>query len=139
MSTKTKTVRHKGTKAQSNFEYGIRSFRDLKVWQKGMALVNRVYNATNYFPDNEKYSLTSQLRRSAISIPSNIAEGYGRRSTGDYLRFLNIAIGSLYEVQTQIEIALNLDYMKKEWFDILYEDSREIERMLSSMIQKIES
>lgn len=139
MTTNTRSVRHKGTKAQSNVEYGIRTFRDLKVWQKGMALVNRVYNATNYFPENEKYSLTSQLRRSAISIPSNIAEGYGRRSTGDYIRFLNIAIGSLYEVQTQIEIALNLDYMKKEWFDILYEDSREIERMLSSIIQKIES
>ncbi len=133
------TAINKKKKEQNVHDYGIRTFRDLKVWQKGMALVNRVYNATNYFPDNEKYSLTSQLRRSAISIPSNIAEGYGRRSTGDYIRFLNIAIGSLYEVQTQIEIALNLDYMKKEWFDILYEDSREIERMLSSMIQKIES
>lgn len=121
---------------QSIPEYGIKTFRDLKVWQKGMTLVNRIYNATNYFPEHEKYSLMSQLRRSAISIPSNIAEGYGRKSTGDYARFLNIAIASLYEVQTQIEIALNQDYMKKEWFDILYEDSREIERMLSGMIRK---
>lgn len=125
-------------KAQNFSDYGIKTFRDLKVWQKGMSFVNRVYTATNYFPDSEKFSLTSQLRRACISIPSNIAEGYGRRSTGDYIRFLNIALGSLYEVQTQVEIALNLEFMKKEWFDILYEDSREIERMLSSLIRKLD-
>ena len=125
-------------KAQNFSDYGIKTFRDLKVWQKGMSFVNRVYTATNYFPDSEKFSLTSQLRRACISIPSNIAEGYGMRSTGDYIRFLNIALGSLYEVQTQVEIALNLEYMKKEWFDILYEDSREIERMLSSLIRKLD-
>jgi len=136
MEGKTTIETHRGIMAQSIPEYGIKTFRDLKVWQKGMTLVNRIYNATNYFPEHEKYSLMSQLRRSAISIPSNIAEGYGRKSTGDYARFLNIAIASLYEVQTQIEIALNQDYMKKEWFDILYEDSREIERMLSGMIRK---
>jgi len=136
MEGKTTIETHRGIMTQSIPEYGIKTFRDLKVWQKGMTLVNRIYNATNYFPEHEKYSLMSQLRRSAISIPSNIAEGYGRKSTGDYARFLNIAIASLYEVQTQIEIALNQDYMKKEWFDILYEDSREIERMLSGMIRK---
>jgi four helix bundle protein len=107
------------------------------VWQKAMILVNKSYKASAYFPDEEKYALTSQLRRSAVSIPSNIAEGYGRRSTGDYIRFLNIAMGSLFELQTQFEIALNQSYYKKELFDVLYEDSREVERLLSSLIRKL--
>ena len=115
----------------------INIYRDLIVWQKAMPLVTKVYKTTSTFPEHEKYALSSQLRRSVVSIPSNIAEGYGRKSTDDYLRFLNIAVGSLYEMQTQIEIALNLEYVKKDWFDILYEDSREIERMLASMIRKI--
>ena len=115
----------------------IKIYRDLIVWQKAMQLVTKVYKTTSVFPDHEKYALSSQLRRSVVSIPSNIAEGYGRRSTGDYLRFLNISVGSLYEMQTQLEISLNLGYVKKEWFDIVYEDSREIERMLVSLIRKI--
>ena len=102
-----------------------------------MVLVNKVYKTTAEFPDMEKYALTSQLRRSVVSVPSNIAEGYGRHSTGDYVRFLNIATGSLFELQTQIEIALNQDYINKNIFDLLYEDSREVERLLSSLIRKL--
>ncbi len=115
----------------------IKNYRDLIVWQKAMVLVNKVYKISTEFPEQEKYALTSQLRRSVVSVPSNIAEGYGRRSSGDYIRFLNIAMGSLYEMQTQLEIALNQNYSKKEAFDILYEDSREVERMLSSLINKL--
>lgn len=115
----------------------IKTYRDLIVWQKAMLLVNKVYKVSANFPDIEKYALTSQLRRSAVSIPSNIAEGYGRRSTGDYIRFLNIAMGSLFELQTQIEIALNQVYLNKEIFDLIYEDSREVDRMLSSLIRKL--
>ena len=66
-----------------------------------------------------------------------MAEGYGRRSTGDYVRFLNIAMGSLFELQTQIEIALNQNYINKDIFDLLYEDGREVERLLSSLIRKL--
>lgn len=115
----------------------MKTYRDLPVWQKAMQLVTKVYKTTSTFPDHEKYALSSQLRRSVVSIPSNIAEGYGHQCASDYLRFLNMAIGSLYEMQTQLEIALSLEYVKKEWFDIVYEDSKEIERMLSGIIQKI--
>lgn len=89
------------------------------------------------FPPNEQFGITSQVRRSAVSIQSNIAEGYGRNSTGDYTRFLQIALGSLFEVQTQIEIAFNLIYISENDFQILFDLSREIERMLSSLIYKL--
>lgn len=115
----------------------IKTYRDLLVWQKSMSSITDIYLATKNFPFNEMYGLTSQIRRSAVSIPSNIAEGYGRRSTGDYKRFLQIAIGSLFELQTQIEIAFNLQYMAKELFENLIEKTKELDRMLSSLINKI--
>ncbi|HHT9107808.1 MAG TPA: four helix bundle protein [Candidatus Wunengus sp. YC63] len=115
----------------------MRNYRDLVVWQKSMALVTKVYSITRLLPKEEFYGLVSQIRRSAVSIPSNIAEGYGRYSTNDYIRFLQIAIGSLYELQTQLEICLNLGYLSKEHFEKIYEQSREIERMLSSLIKKV--
>ena len=115
----------------------MRNYRDLIVWQKSMALVTEVYSITRLFPKEELYGLVSQIRRSAVSIPSNIAEGYGRYSTNDYIRFLQIAIGSLYEFQTQLEIGLNLGYLSKDIYEKVYEQSREIERMLSSLIKKV--
>ncbi len=117
----------------------MKSYRDLVVWQKSMQLVTQVYLITKKFPKEELYGLTPQIRRSCISIPSNIAEGYGRNSTNDYLRFLQIASGSLYELQTQLEICLNLDYLSKQRFEDIYEQSREIERMLCSLIRKVSS
>ncbi|MBU1127472.1 MAG: four helix bundle protein [Candidatus Omnitrophica bacterium] len=115
----------------------MKTYRDLLVWQKSMNLVTAVYQITKILPKNEKYGLISQIKRCAISIPSNIAEGYGRRSRNDYLRFLQIAISSLYELQTQIEIAFNLKYLSKDKFTETYELSREIERMLSSLCAKV--
>jgi len=115
----------------------IKTYRDLIVWQKSITLVTEIYEITKRFPRDETYGLISQIRRCAVSIPSNIAEGYGRNSTSDYIRFLHIATGSLYELQTQLEIAFNLEYLKKTVFDKLYESSREIERMLSSMSRKL--
>jgi len=109
----------------------------LLVWQKSMVLVTNVYKASKSFPKDETYGLTSQIRRCAVSIPSNIAEGYGRNSTSDYIRSLHIAIGSLYELQTQLEICLNLRYLSKGNFENLYESSKEIERMLSSLTKKL--
>ena len=115
----------------------IKTFRDLFVWQKAMKLVTDVYEFTKKFPQEELYGLTSQIRRSAVSIPSNIAEGHGRKSTKDYVRFLHIAIGSLFELQTQLEIGCNLKYVTRDEFGLAYESSREIERMLSSLIRKL--
>lgn len=102
-----------------------------------MSLVTEVYKITQSFPSTEMYALTNQIRRSAVSIPSNIAEGYGRNSTADYKRFLQIAVGSLFELQTQIEIALNLNYVSKDIFDEIFEKAKELDRMLSSLIRKI--
>jgi len=115
----------------------MKTYRDLLVWQKSMALVTEVYRMSKSLPKDETYGLASQIRRSAVSIPSNIAEGYGRHSTSDYVRFLHIATGCLYELQTQLEISLNLRYLKKTDFDKLYESYREIERMLSSLTKKL--
>lgn len=115
----------------------IKSYRDLIVWQKSMQLVTDVYLETKKFPSDELYALTSQLKRCAISIPSNIAEGYGRNSSGDYKRFLQIAVGSTFEFQTQIEIAFNLKFISKENFEKLYNLAKEIDLMLLALIRKI--
>ena len=107
------------------------------VWQKSMALVTEVYRLTQSFPKEEMYGLTSQMRRCAVSVPSNIAEGYGRNSTHDYVRFLRMAMGSLYELQTQMEIAGNLGYADPSSPEPLVESAREIERMMSSLIRRL--
>ena len=117
----------------------IKTFRDLIVWQKSMDLVTQIYLASGNFPKSEFYGLISQLRRSAVLIPCNIAEGYGRRSTGNYVRFLQIFVGSLYELQTQLDIAKKLEYLTEFEFNGLYENTREIERMLLSLVSKIRS
>ena len=115
----------------------IKSYRDLIVWQKSMQLVTDIYRLSKTLPNDERYGLTSQIRRSAVSIPSNIAEGYGRKSTTDYVRFLQISRGSLYEFQTQMEICLNLDLLSKQDFSDIHKKSNEIERMLNSLINKV--
>lgn len=107
------------------------------VWQKSIDLVQKIYDASSQFPKDEQYGLTNQLRRSAVSVPSNIAEGYGRNSTGDYKRFLQIAVGSLYELQTQIEIAFRLKYLPEVYFENIISLCTEIDKMLYSIIQKI--
>src|ERR1043166_4249362 len=89
----------------------IRGYRDLNVWRDSMDLVVVIYRLTATFPKEERYSLVNQLRRAAVSVPSNIAEGQARSRTGDYLRHLSIAVGSLSELETQIEIARRLEYI----------------------------
>lgn len=119
--------------------YGpIRSFRDLIVWQKSMSLVSQVYDFTRGFPDYERFNLTSQIRRSSVSIPSNIAEGYGRRRSGDYVRFLHVALGSTYELTTQVEIAHNLRLLDTTSYDVLQSSAGEIERILVSLSMKLQ-
>jgi four helix bundle protein len=119
----------------------IRTFRDLKVWQKGVALVTDVYRVTQGFPREELFGLTSQLRRCAISVPSNIAEGYGRQATKDYIRFLQIALGSLYELLTQLEISKNLGYLDDSLAvtRALADQASEIERMLRRLLNRLKN
>ena len=101
----------------------MKTFRDLIVWQKAMELVTLIYQLSKSFPKDELYGLTSQMRRSAVSIPANIAEGYGRKSTQDYLRFLHISMSSNYELQTLLEIACNLKYLSMDSFKDSFEKS----------------
>jgi four helix bundle protein len=116
----------------------MNSYRDLIVWQKAMDLVTLTYIITTKFPDDEKFSLVSQIKRSAVSIPSNIAEGYGRNYRKDYSRFLQMARGSLFENQTQLEIAVNLNFIRIEDLQEIKELSIEVEKMLNSLIKKLE-
>jgi four helix bundle protein len=115
----------------------MKTYRDLIVWQKAMQPVTEIYKLTASFPKEELYSLTSQIRRCPVSIASNIAEGYGRKSTQDYIRFLQILVGSLYELQTQLQIACNLKYITEPDFETAFSGSRELERMLTSLIEKV--
>ena len=117
----------------------MNSYRDLIVWQKSMNLVTLLYQLTKQFPDDEKFGLTSQIKRSSVSIPSNIAEGYGRSSRKEYVRFLEIARGSLYEFQTQLEIATNLNFIDIVATKEIFELGIEVEKMLNSLIKKLKS
>ena len=110
------------------------SFKDLKVWCKAMDLAEEVYKVIKYLPTNENYALSDQIRRSAISIPSNIAEGSGRASAKDCVHFLSIARGSLYELMTQLEIAERRGYGKVgEELKLL---TNEVARMLTRMLSR---
>lgn len=92
----------------------IRNYKDLRIWQKGMEITDLIYKITDKFPKNELFSLTDQMRRAAISIPSNIAEGFPRHSKKEYKHFLSIALGSCTELETQIVIAKGRDYIIKD-------------------------
>jgi four helix bundle protein len=111
----------------------VRTYRDLVVWQKAYDLSLAVYRATRGFPNDEVYGLRSQVRRAAISIPSNIAEGYGRRTTAEYARSLNIAYGSRCELETQLSIAADLGYISQTVATKLEQQTAEVERMLTAL------
>jgi four helix bundle protein len=115
----------------------MKSYRDLIVWQKSMSWVTMVYTLSSKIPESEKFGLISQIRRSSVSIPSNIAEGYGRNYKKDYSRFLQISRGSLFECQTQIEMAINLGFISREDCKEINDFSTEIEKMLNSLINKL--
>lgn len=123
--------------ASSRVSGSIRSFRDLRVWQDSMDLVVEIYRTTSRFPKEERYSLVDQLRRAAVSVPSNIAEGHGRSRTGDYLRHLSIAVGSLHELETQVEIAMRLEYISDEVQKKLLGTCGGIGRMLGALIRAL--
>ena len=116
----------------------LKSFKELKVWQKSYKLCLKVYKITKKFPKTEVYSFTSQMRRAALSIPCNIAEGYGRKTTPDYLRFLYMSYGSICELETQTLLAGDLEYIETESLYELQGDLGEVERMLKALIKSIE-
>ena len=115
----------------------VLSYKELKIWQKSRELVKVTYIESGKFPRSELYGLTSQVRRASISVPSNIAEGYGRNYTKDYARFLQIARGSLFEMQTQLQIAVNLDFIQDKDLEEIKNLSTEIEKMLNVLIKKL--
>ena len=115
----------------------IKSFKDLKIWQKGIRLVEEVYTVSRSFPKEEMYGLKSQLRRSAVSIPSNIAEGFARLHNREYRNFLYISLGSCAELTTQIIIASRLRYIEKIKADTLLNGIEEISKMTMSLIKKL--
>jgi len=117
----------------------IKSYRELLIWQKSIQVVTNIYKLTRDFPKEELFGITSKIRRCAISIPSNIAEGFGRNSQGDFKRFLNISLGSTYELQTQIEISQNLEYLNTENYKYLMESCVELEKMMNSLVSKIKA
>lgn len=113
----------------------IKSYKELVVWQKSIQLVKRVYLLTKKFPRSE-YSLVDQIKRAAVSIPSNIAEGYGRRSHKEYLQFYAIAYGSALEVETQLIISRELSFLTKDEFDLVHSLLTEVVKMLYVMVFK---
>ena len=111
----------------------IRTYADLDVWVKSMSLVEEVYKFTKALPSDERFGLITQMQRAAVSIPSNIAEGHGRRSTGAYLNHLSISYGSLMELETQIQISQRLNYIDQALQIRLLNKTAEIGRMLNGL------
>lgn len=115
----------------------VQHYRQLIAWQKGMSLVKSVYEISAAFPKEEIYGLTSQIRRAAVSVPSNIAEGQGRNSTREFLHHLSIAYGSLMEVETQILIAGELRYLGVAEIDLVIEQTAETGRVINGLMKSL--
>ncbi len=117
----------------------LKNYKELNVWQKSYELCLKIYTITAILPNEQRYGLTSQIRRSAGSIPSNIAQGYGRKTTLDYIRMLYISYGSVCELQTQILLAGDLGFIEKGELGTVKIDIAEIERMLKALIKSLEN
>lgn len=116
----------------------VQNFKELSVWQKAMSVVTAVYRLTNGFPKEELYGLTSQIRRSAVSIPSNIAEGRGKKGSTEFGRYLSIAYGSSAELETQLLIAKDLGYAAEPEIQAILNELYEVNRMLSVLMNSLE-
>ena len=114
----------------------MNNYKELIVWQKSMNLVEKVYNLTLMFPKEEKYGLTSQIQRSAVSIPSNISEGAGRNSNKEFRNFLGIANGSINELSTQLELSLRIGYLKVNELEEVFKLINEIQKINFTLIRK---
>jgi four helix bundle protein len=116
----------------------IQSYRDLIAWDKGIDLCRLIYKVTRPFPSSELYGLTSQLRRAAVSVPSNIAEGSGRISTGEFIQSVGHSRGSLYEVETQIEIAYQEQFLDDQCYSDVLLTTNELGKILNGLIRSLE-
>ena len=112
----------------------MNNFRELKVWHKSVDLVVEIYKVTKAFPDSEKFNLVSQMQRAGTSIPSNIAEGAGRISGAYFKQFLSIALGSAYELETQLLISKKLGYINEGSYNVLLKEVTEVQRMIFVLI-----
>ena len=115
----------------------MRTYRDLKIWNLGIKLVKEIYSATESFPKSEIYGLVSQMRRSAVSIPSNIAEGAGRGTDKDFAHFLNISLGSAYELETLLILSFDVDFLSAEQLEKLLLKISEIQKMTFGLIKTL--
>lgn len=115
----------------------VKDYKDLDVWLKGIEIVDKIYSITDKFPKDELYGLTSQMRKAAVSIPSNIAEGFVRHHTKEYMQFLYVSLGSCAELDTQLIIASRRNYVTKEKLEELSEDINHEVRMLVSLINTL--
>ncbi len=115
----------------------LKTYRDLVVWQKAMDLVESVYLLTADFPSTEKYGLISQIQRAAVSVPANIAEGYGRTHRGDYLHHLSIAKGSFFELETHLVLAVRLHLVSREALIPIWHQSQEVGKILTKLIHSL--
>ena len=114
-----------------------RNYRELIVWQDGIKLAKTVYKLTEKFPRQEVYALADQVRRAAVSVPSNIAEGQARKSPGDFRRFLHIALGSLAEVDTQLVLAQEFGYITKDDIDVMDEEIQGLRKKLYALMNSL--
>jgi len=115
----------------------MHNFKELKVWQRARKLVKDIYLILNEMPDDEKFGLISQIRRASVSVPANIAEGAGRNTDADFGRFLDIANGSCFELETLLILAVDLDYLSKSKYDKILKDIEEIQKMIYSLRNKM--
>ncbi len=115
----------------------FKSYRDLEVWQRSMQLAKRIYQVTRSFPNDERFGLTNQLRRASVSIPSNLAEGHARFGSGEFSRFISIAMGSVAEIETQILLSTELGYLRTELSSELMADLETIGKMLRGLAKAI--
>lgn len=115
----------------------MRKFQDLQIWHRSHALTLEIYQATKSFPKEEVYGLTSQMQRSSSSIPTNIAEGCGRNSNPDFARFLTIAMGSSAELEYQLILSRDLDYISLADFNTLFDDLTEIRKMINNFLKAV--
>jgi four helix bundle protein len=115
----------------------VRNYRELKIWQKGIQVVKMVYELTKKFPQSEVYGLSSQMQRAAVSIPSNIAEGQARQHSGEFRQFLYTALGSAAELDTQLVLAVELEYATKEVTQPIIDLLLEIRKMTYALIKKL--
>ncbi len=113
------------------------TYKDLIVWQKSIVLVTKIYSVTQAFPASEKFGIVSQLNRACISIPTNIAEGWGRESTKNYLQFLRISRGSLMETETLLLISKNLNFIQEKEYQELLSDVEEVGKILQGLIKSV--